>query len=208
MIKEEKASTLAPVSHLEPEDAEMEIKQERVSLLKDENIQIVRKSLVENDMSGRFSTSFEDFKKLMLACMWGKRLSKNEILMMNLIQNISLLNSAVQNEDIPLKKAIVILEGLSKVYSRKMAYLYDDSRFVLNQLDQPFKDLGTMFIKESMTAEEQHAVQRTKVKRRKEEEGIRGHQAQNMKLDLKNSKWWNVGFNTTILQDHLNQFLS
>lgn len=29
-----------------------------------------------------------------------------------------------------------------------------------------------------------------------------------MKLDLKNSKWWNVGFNTEILQEHLTRILA
>jgi hypothetical protein len=29
-----------------------------------------------------------------------------------------------------------------------------------------------------------------------------------MKLDLKNSKWWNLGFNADVLQDHLNKILA
>lgn len=43
----------------------------------------------------------------------------------------------------------MILEGLQKVYTRKMAYLYDDSKYILNQLESPFKVPEGQYIKES-----------------------------------------------------------
>lgn len=87
------------------------------NIVKDE-IQIMPSGMVEQDTTGRFKTSFEDFKKLMLACLWGKRLNKSEIIMVNLIQNVQLLTQAVESDDMPLKQALQILEGLQKVYSR------------------------------------------------------------------------------------------
>jgi len=81
----------------------------------------------------------EEFKKFLLACIWEKRIPKNEIIMMNLVQNIATLNQAVKDETIPLKQALKILLGLQKVYQRRMAYLFDDSKFVLGQLEAPFK---------------------------------------------------------------------
>jgi len=45
----------------------------------------------------------EEFKKFLLACIWEKRIPKNEIIMMNLVQNIATLNQAVKDETIPLK---------------------------------------------------------------------------------------------------------
>lgn len=48
---------------------------------------------------------------------------------------------------------------------------------------------------------------KSKAKRRKEEAGIHGFNAQTLKLDLKNSKWWNTGFNNDYLQEQLNKFL-
>ena len=40
---------------------------------------------------------------------------------------------------IDLKKALLILIGLQKVYQRKMQYLYEDSKVFLHQLNDPFK---------------------------------------------------------------------
>jgi hypothetical protein len=34
----------------------------------------------------------EEFKRFLLACIWEKRISKNEIIMMNLVQNIKTLS--------------------------------------------------------------------------------------------------------------------
>lgn len=154
------------------------------------------------DTAGRFTSSFEDFKKLMLACMWGKRLTKNEILMLNLIQNVQLLSEAVRTEEMPLKTAVMVLEGLQKVYTRKMAYLYDDSKYILNQLKAPFKQAE--YIKDSS----EEVATKVKAKRKKEETGVKGYQPQTLKLDLKNSKWWNAGFNTEVLQQHISRLLA
>ena len=68
-------------------------------IMKDENITIVPAPAAETDVKVvGHSTSYEEFKKLMLACILGKRLSKNDIIMMNLIQNISALNQAVKED--------------------------------------------------------------------------------------------------------------
>ena len=45
----------------------------------------------------------EEFKKFLLACIWDKKFSKNEILIMNLAQNIRTLRQAIEDEHIPLK---------------------------------------------------------------------------------------------------------
>ena len=89
-----------------------------------------------------------------------------------------------------------------------MTYLYEDSKFVLNQLESPFKHPEPQLIK-GESNEEQASPTKSKAKRRKENQpGIRGHNAQTLKLDLKNSKWWNTGFDTNMLQEHLNRFLT
>lgn len=114
---------------------------------------------------------------------------------MNLVQNIRTLNQAVEDDTIPLKQALKILMGLQKVYQRRMAYLFDDSQYVLNQLMAPFQAEGVKG--ESSDVQ----VTKTNQKRRKENEpGVHGLAAKTMKLDLKNSKWWNTGFNNTYLQ--------
>ena len=83
------------------------------NIMKEEGLAIVTGPQTSKDVQiESHSTSYEEFKKLMLACILGKRLSKNEIIMMNLIQNISALNRAVKQDQIPLKKALLILEGL------------------------------------------------------------------------------------------------
>lgn len=84
----------------------------------------------------------EEFKRFLLACIWEKRIPKSEILMMNLVQNIRTLNQAVEDDTIPLKQALKILMGLQKVYQRRMAYLFEDSQYVLNQLMAPFSAEG------------------------------------------------------------------
>ena len=61
---------------------------------------------------------------------------------MNLVQNIQTLSQAVRDDHIPLKQALKILIGLQKVYTRRMTYLYDDTKFVLNELLAPFKKEG------------------------------------------------------------------
>ena len=40
----------------------------------------------------------DEFRKFMLACIWEKRIPKNEILLMDLAQNISVLRQAVDDE--------------------------------------------------------------------------------------------------------------
>ena len=80
----------------------------------------------------------EEFKRFLLACIWEKRISKNEIIMMNLVQNVKTLSQAVKDDAISLKQALKILIGLQKVYSRKMAYLFDDSQSILKQISEPF----------------------------------------------------------------------
>lgn len=42
------------------------------------------------------------FKKFLLACMWDKRIPKNEILMMDLAQNIFMLRQAVKDDRVSL----------------------------------------------------------------------------------------------------------
>jgi len=39
----------------------------------------------------------DEFKKFLLACIWEKRIPKNDILMMNLVQNILTLKEAVDD---------------------------------------------------------------------------------------------------------------
>ena len=126
----------------------------------------------------------EEFKKFILACIWEKRIPKNEILMMNLVQNIQTLSQAVKDDHIPLKQALKILIGLQKVYVRRMSYLYDDTQVVLKELLAP------------ISGEEKHVKdeQIQMSKRKKKAGGIHGYQAPSMKLDLKNSKWWQPGF--------------
>ena len=58
----------------------------------------------------------EEFKKFLLSCIWEKRIPKNEIIMMNLVQNIMTLSQAVKDETIPLPQALKILVGLQKVF--------------------------------------------------------------------------------------------
>ena len=50
-------------------------------------------------------------------------------------------------------------------------------------------------------------ITKSKQQKRRKEDGIPGHNATTMKLDLKNSKWWNTGFNNTYLQQQLTRFL-
>lgn len=113
--------------------------------------------------------------------------------MMNLVQNIKTLSQAVKDDTIPLKQALKILMGLQKVYQRKMAYLFDDSNSVLSQISSPFQMDGIKG--------ESGDVQISKMKqqKRRKEGEIAGHNPSTMKLDLKNSKWWNTGFNNTYL---------
>ena len=199
MIKEEAQSESNHSSAIVHQIRDKQVSREGLDVANqnlNEEIQLVPPMLAQKDMTGRFSSSFDDFKKLMLACMWGKRLTKNEILMMNLIQNIEMLNQAVSSEEIPLKQALMILEGLQKVYTRKMLYLFDDSKYILNQLESPFKMDADYQVKES--SGEVDKIKTTN-KRKKEDPAAKGFQAHTLKLDLKNSKWWNVGFNTSVL---------
>ena len=86
------------------------------------------------------------------------------------------------DDQISLKQALKILQGLQKVYLRMVGYLYDDSKFVLSELMAPF-------LKQEIK-DEPAAGAVSKKKKTNAEPGIRGHQAFTMKLDLKNSKWW------------------
>ena len=90
-----------------------------------------------------------------------------------------------------------------------MAYLYEDSKYVLNQLESPFKGPQAQLIKGESADETAAVPAKSKAKRRKENEpGVQGHNPSTLKLDLKNSKWWNTGFDTNMLQEHLNRFLT
>lgn len=76
----------------------------------------------------------DEFKRFLLACIFEKRIPKQEILVMNLVQNIATLRQAVEDERMPLKQALKLLLGLQKVYLRRMTYLHEDSKMVLAQL--------------------------------------------------------------------------
>lgn len=58
---------------------------------------------------------------------------------MDLAQNIAILRQAVDEEKVDLNSALKILMGLQKVYLRMIGYLHDDSKFVLGELQAPFK---------------------------------------------------------------------
>jgi hypothetical protein len=58
------------------------------------------------------SSNAEEFKKFLLACMWDKRIPKQEMLLMNLVQNIKTLSQAVKDDSMPLKTALKVLIGL------------------------------------------------------------------------------------------------
>ena len=74
-----------------------------------------------------------------------------------------------------------------------IGYLYDDSKYVLNELMAPF-------IKHEIKDEPAPGI--TSKKKKKPsivQPGIHGHAPFTMKLDLKNSKWWKAGFDNTYL---------
>lgn len=114
---------------------------------------------------------------------------------MNLVQNVKTLSQAVKDDAISLKQALKILIGLQKVYSRKMAYLFDDSQSILKQISEPFEDQ----IKRESGSGDAADVQVTKTKQKRTKHEMHGHHPSTMKLDLKNSKWWNTGFNNNYL---------
>jgi len=86
------------------------------------------------------SNPADDFKHFLLVCMWDKRITKHQLILMDLVKNVKLLTRAVEAGQVPLKKAIQALTGLQNLYNRLMNYLYDDSKYILNQLVEPIKD--------------------------------------------------------------------
>jgi len=139
-IKDESMST----NNVKMENSEMmgdiEVKQEQrraFDIIKNELEQLPNEP---KEFREKLQTNAEEFKKFILACIWEKRIPKHEIVMMNLIQNVAALSQAIKDDTIPLKQATKILMGLQKVYQRKMAYLNEDSKYLLNQLESPFKD--------------------------------------------------------------------
>lgn len=138
----------------------------------------------------------------MLACIWEKRIPKNEILLMDLAQNISVLRQAVEDEQITLNKALKILVGLQKVYLRMIGYLHDDSKFILGELQAPFKAKD-----EEVVVKGEHLEAGTKRKTNQQKRLAGTNPMATMKLDLNNSKWWKSGFDNSYFQEQLNRFL-
>ena len=86
-----------------------------------------------------------------------------------------------------------------------MTYLYDDSKYVLESLESPFAQPAEVI---KVKGEDDAPIQQAKSKaKRRKDDGVHGFNAQTLKLDLKNSKWWNTGFNNEYLQEQLNKFL-
>lgn len=115
---------------------------------------------------------------------------------MNLPHNIRTLRQAIEDDHIPLKQSLKILDGVQKVYQRLLMYLYDDSKVVLHQMEEPFR-AATGADADMKDEQESESPNKTKQKRKKEsaagaEPGVRGYQGGSggMKLNLNNLKWW------------------
>lgn len=57
----------------------------------------------------------EDFKRFMLQCYWQKRVSRNEVIHLNLPQIINIFAQTFDKNSLSLQKSALILLGLQKV---------------------------------------------------------------------------------------------
>lgn len=82
-----------------------------------------------------------------------------------------------------------------------MFYLLEDSKYILGQMEDPFAVKGEhndLNIKREFDEDDTKA-QLSKKKKKKGEENkgdLKGYQNATLKLDLKNSKWWQPGIGT------------
>ena len=60
----------------------------------------------------------DQFRKFILACLWDKRITKHELILMDILSNVYTLKKSIEDEKISLNQALKIVSGLPKIYTR------------------------------------------------------------------------------------------
>lgn len=80
----------------------------------------------------------EEFKRFMLQCYWQRRVSRSEVLQLNLHNVIKVFKMAQESNNLNLMQSMLILLGIQKIHERKLLYLLHDSKYFLSQMEDPF----------------------------------------------------------------------
>lgn len=83
-----------------------------------------------------------------------------------------------------------------------IGYLHDDSKYILGELQSPFKAKD-----EEVQVKGEFAEAGSKRVPKQNQRQVGANPISTMKLDLNNSKWWKAGFNNSYFQEQLNRFL-
>ena len=85
--------------------------------------------------------------------------------------------------------------------------MYEDSQCILAELEDPFKEVKDEHqVKTELNINENNE-NKSKKRIKKDDGNAKAYNPASLKLDLKNSKWWQPGFNNEYFQEQLNKFI-
>lgn len=85
--------------------------------------------------------------------------------------------------------------------------MYEDSQCILAELEDPFKEVkDEPQVKTELNINE-NENNKSKKRIKKDDANGKAYNPATLKLDLKNSKWWQPGFNNEYFQEQLNKFI-